>query len=217
MTLRTTVVGFACTLLAAAAGCNGSNVGGERRLGPESVVIALPGALERPAVEFDHGKHVKALEQKCDTCHPEAKPGRLSLKFVSLQGGDGRDAMIDGYHARCGTCHGKRARQMQAPGPLMCGDCHVKGAAAVSPSREVAFAGQLHELHLQIVENDCTVCHHHGSPGTTAPPPCKDCHGGAAVDGQPGLREAYHLRCVGCHHENGLDEGCGFCHDRAAK
>lgn len=217
MTMRaTTLVGFAFTLLGVAA-CAGSEPGGDRRLGADSVVISLPervGALERPAVVFDHGKHAKALEQKCETCHPESKPGELSLQILPAGTGDDRDSMIDGYHGQCGACHGKGARQ-KAPGPLMCGDCHVKPAQA-NPARQLSFAGKLHDLHLDVTDKDCATCHHHSDAGAT-PPPCKACHGATASKDQPSLEEAIHQKCVGCHHKMGAEEGCGTCHERAAK
>lgn len=44
---------------------------------------------------------------------------------------------------------------------------------------------------------------------------CSDCHGLQASGNQPGLMQAFHLNCKGCHEANG--EGpvmCGQCHVR---
>ncbi len=219
MTLRaTTLVRFACMLLGAA-GCSGSDLPGEHPLGAETVVVRMPerlGALERPAVEFDHGKHSKALEQKCETCHPEVKPGELSLGTVRLENGGDRNALIDTYHDQCRGCHAKLSRAKQLTGPLMCGDCHVRRSRAIPARREIAFT-PLHDLHLEVTDKNCATCHHHTQPDAN-PPPCKSCHDGAAsADNKPSVKDAIHTRCIGCHHKMGAEEGCTACHEKAAK
>jgi hypothetical protein len=65
----------------------------------------------------------------------------------------------------------------------------------------------------------CSGCHHESTPGTR-PPPCSSCHdkeGESTVD-KPGLKDAYHRQCLGCHQEMGLaQQGCTDCHESASK
>ncbi len=75
-----------------------------------------------------------------------------------------------------------------------------------------------HKLH---AENklDCIRCHHdfdaylnnRGGEGQT----CDSCHKQEADDGQPSLKDAFHLQCKGCHEI--MKTGpvtCGECHVR---
>jgi len=66
-----------------------------------------------------------------------------------------------------------------------------------------------------------TVCQgcHHNSPIAKKPPACASCHG-QAFDGRnlfkPGLQAAYHLQCMECHKDMGLEKpvatNCTGCH-----
>lgn len=131
------VVRIACVLLGAAAGCSqGAPPAGSAST--EIVVIRLPerlGALERPVVAYDHGRHAKALDDKCETCHPEVKPGDLSQKLGRVEDGNDRDALVDLYHAQCRGCHAARAKAKLSTGPLMCGECHVRRPETVAARR----------------------------------------------------------------------------------
>lgn len=69
----------------------------------------------------------------------------------------------------------------------------------------------------------CQGCHH-GSPAVKKPPKCSRCHGQPFVEGslfQPGLKGAYHLQCLGCHKEMGLEKpkprDCKVCHKEKKK
>ena len=65
-------VALAVVSLLGLGGCEPGHHEEDRLVGAETIRIRLPerfGALERPVVEFDHVKHVAALEPKgCDTC-----------------------------------------------------------------------------------------------------------------------------------------------------
>ncbi len=59
----------------------------------------------------------------------------------------------------------------------------------------------------------CTTCHHHSGNEIRA---CKDCHDkpfDPTNSSKPGLKAAYHQRCMSCHRDvfNGPDS-CKFCH-----
>jgi hypothetical protein len=68
---------------------------------------------------------------------------------------------------------------------------------------------------------DCWVCHHVYEDGkllkdeSSEGEPCSACHSLEEIDSQPGLMDAYHLNCKGCHEE--IKKGpitCGECHVR---
>jgi hypothetical protein len=64
----------------------------------------------------------------------------------------------------------------------------------------------------------CQGCHHH-NPVAKKPPACASCHG-QPFDGRnllkPGLQAAYHLQCMECHKEMGIEKpvatNCTGCH-----
>ena len=76
----------------------------------------------------------------------------------------------------------------------------------------VAFS---HEAHTLMAE-DCATCHHHSEAGQT--PSCNKCHGassGSKESGIPGLKDAYHRQCMGCHREMDMGPtGCAECHTK---
>ena len=62
----------------------------------------------------------------------------------------------------------------------------------------------------------CQGCHHHSIP-SKKPPQCASCHGKPFMENQPhtpGLLGAYHIQCMGCHAEMGLEKlaACTECH-----
>lgn len=76
----------------------------------------------------------------------------------------------------------------------------------------VAFS---HEAHTLMAE-DCATCHHHSEAGQT--PSCDKCHqasSGTEESGTPGLKDAYHRQCMGCHREMDMGPtGCAECHSK---
>ncbi len=74
----------------------------------------------------------------------------------------------------------------------------------------VTFSHQMHTL----LAEDCAMCHHHSEAGRT--PSCSKCHGassGSEGSGAPGLKDAYHGQCIGCHKEMEMGPtGCAECH-----
>jgi len=62
----------------------------------------------------------------------------------------------------------------------------------------------------------CKGCHHN-SPVSLKPPKCGSCHGKPFNDKEkfrPGLKGAYHIQCMECHHNMGIEglNGCTECH-----
>ena len=64
-----------------------------------------------------------------------------------------------------------------------------------------------------------TICQgcHHNSPIGKKPPQCASCHGQPFDErklNSPGLLGAYHIQCMGCHAEMGIEKpvGCTECH-----
>jgi hypothetical protein len=102
----------------------------------EMVVISADGfdSSQRPAAVFRHDEHNEAAEieactechhvydddgkrvedessedQRCSDCHEEKASGR-------------RLALMKAFHTNCKGCH-----QEKKNGPVMCGQCHVRG------------------------------------------------------------------------------------------
>jgi len=75
-----------------------------------------------------------------------------------------------------------------------------------------------HREHAKMSEmsGGCVQCHHYNLSGNVLA--CRTCHdvNTASKDAdlsKPGLKGAYHRRCVNCHRESGLDTKCdGSCH-----
>lgn len=58
-----------------------------------------------------------------------------------------------------------------------------------------------HEMGPDVVS--CQTCHHYSSDGS--PRPCSECHASPSASeksSKPGLKAAYHQRCLGCHKES---------------
>ena len=78
---------------------------------------------------------------------------------------------------------------------------------------EVAFS---HAEHADMVDDGCTACHHHASPGVYQK--CVTCHGKGLFEADKlnmiNLKAAYHRQCIECHvaYESG-PTGCTECHE----
>jgi len=78
------------------------------------------------------------------------------------------------------------------------------------------------------LEPRCLECHKGGQKGPAIA--CRDCHPAQRFSAEylneldanpqlyhldkPGLKGAYHRKCLGCHRENGGPTGCQDCHER---
>jgi len=98
----------------------------------------------------------------------------------------------------------------------------------------ITFTGKLgtvtfeHAKHAGLVDVggvskvECSTCHHKTEAGKT-PGHCEECHtkkAGEKMENAPNIKDAYHLRCRGCHKytmeemgkEAGPDKKCKLCH-----
>ena len=129
-------------------GCQRPAAQGARQVGPSVIELRLParlGPLQRPAVEYDHGLHVKKLGgSSCKTCHRRDDQGKLVTKFGRLSDAGSRDELTALYHDPCMSCHKKRG-----VGPRGCGECHTKRPSTRSTRLAMAFDYALHYRHVR--------------------------------------------------------------------
>jgi len=227
---RSTILVSSCCLLllaAAVAPAVASSQASVRVIEPTIVEMTFPGGdLERPAIEFNHAAHVKALEvDGCNTCHTVEGAG-FDPALKAVAGIEGTSALTDAYHDNCTGCHQRRSGEGLASGPVTCGECHVRHTPAVSAREPMAFDLSLHGRHAEAYPDDCAKCHHIWDEATqqlvhreNTEESCAACHSEPSRDGQPALRSAVHRKCVGCHldrSERVEDTGpvsCKGCHD----
>jgi hypothetical protein len=187
------------------------------------------GALERPAVLFQHDKHTQALAKEnkdCSVCHDTVKD-RLSLKFKRTDDA-GKQVVMDVYHDNCIACHKETGKtQGKKSGPVTCGQCHVEQAGAPSSTwRAIDLDKSLHYRHVKANEKKCELCHHEYNAQTKAlyyekgkEGACVYCHKDVAEDNRIAGRPASHIACIGCHrkltaeHKDAGPFQCAGCHD----
>lgn len=94
----------------------------------------------------------------------------------------------------CAVCHHHTTGA--APTDKNCLRCHAKsGAAAVVACKDCHPAERFGAEYMAQLESDPTIYH----------------------VGKPGLKGAYHQKCLGCHEEMGAPTGCQDCHSRNDK
>lgn len=102
-----------------------------------------------------------------------------------------------------------------------------------------------HAMHEEVVDSNCSVCHHHtlgteidnencmkchAESSGADEVSCQGCHSAKRFDAEYlnqlsddetlyhkdrlGLKAAYHMRCMNCHEEFGVANGCQDCHAR---
>ena len=85
-----------------------------------------------------------------------------------------------------------------------------------------------HSTGTPVTDSKCAKCH--ADSGPTDEVACQECHPVKRFEaeylkkldddnslyhvGKPGLKGAYHLKCMGCHQEMGAPNGCQDCHAR---
>jgi hypothetical protein len=203
-----------------------------RTIPPSVAVMEFPaaaGAMQRPPVEFEHEKHVTALQSEgCTACHARDERGTLVPQLAATAGIVGRNALIDAYHGACISCHERRAAASLTSGATTCGGCHVRREPGVPARAAVAFDYSLHARHAMAAQDKCEACHHVWDQAAQVlrydkgkEEACRSCHG-AADDGRNfSLANASHRSCVTCHlaraeaAEKGGPVSCIGCHDPA--
>lgn len=78
----------------------------------------------------------------------------------------------------------------------------------------------MHSKHAASLNGNCAACHHHRPADMQKPEtmPCRSCHKeafNAEYPDRPGLKGAYHLKCMGCHEKKAnAPTDCQSCHQR---
>jgi len=221
------LIGFASGVPAVAA------ASAPRGIPPATVVMRFPeelGAMQRPAVEFDHAAHTEALKTEgCEKCHTVDDKGLTPALTATLNVIE-RERLIDVFHDTCMSCHQQRATEGLKAGPVTCGECHQRRAHGVSERAAMAFDYSLHARHVRTYPEKCDTCHHvydevekklRYEKGKEEA--CRACHGAVDVEKNLSLANASHRRCIACHLDRArqqVDGGpveCVGCHDAAAR
>ncbi|MFO7962867.1 MAG: cytochrome c3 family protein [Desulfobacterales bacterium] len=102
--------------------------------GQDDVLIESPAFSHRnrPPVVFPHEAHEYAGIDNCSTCHhvfvdgekveDESSEDQYCGDCHGLEAGNGKPGLRRAFHDMCMECH-----FAMEEGPVMCGDCHVRG------------------------------------------------------------------------------------------
>lgn len=174
------------------------------------------GALEYPVVRFEHDKHTKAVEGKCESCHTVTE-NKVTARFKRQEDTNAEEIKTI-YHDNCIKCHADttKAGKKSGPGSEQCRTCHA--GPAESSRTLIRFDKSLHFRH--------------ASSKMMLPPPgqkenCSKCH----AQDKPEKRnlsfaenkEQAHEKCLSCHMEIGKAQQpsgpleCAGCHDAAIR
>ncbi len=101
------------------------------------------GPHQRPLVRFTHQKHVKVMtklagdeETACRACHHDHavfgvqgdSTGTSCADCHGPNAGTGNPVSLKmAMHKQCKACHRDMRAKGEASGPVMCGQCHVRG------------------------------------------------------------------------------------------
>ncbi len=104
----------------------------------DMVVVNDPGfnALQRPAPVFKHDQHNETAGiEECNECHHVYEDGKRVADESSedescsdchgLEASGRQPGLMKAFHTNCKGCHEQKGK-----GPVMCGQCHVRGAQA---------------------------------------------------------------------------------------
>ena len=217
-------IGILCVSMAVA-GFGLNALGGKqesiatKQLGADLVTIDTLkqfGDLEYPVVRFEHDKHTKAVEGKCESCHT-LTGNTVKAKFK--READTSAAEIKAiYHDNCIACHEDMAKAGKKSGPES-GQCRTCHAGPAETSRTlITFDKSLHYRHQSSKmvpvpagqKDNCSKCH------TQDKPEKRDLSFAES-------KEQAHEKCMSCHMEiakakqpSGPVE-CASCHDAAVR
>ena len=103
----------------------------------EDMAVINPDGFEdpqRPSAVFRHDEHNEAAEiEECNECHhvydddgklveDESSEDQRCSDCHELKASGRRLALMKAFHTNCKGCH-----QEKKNGPVMCGQCHVRG------------------------------------------------------------------------------------------
>ncbi len=185
------------------------------------------GPLERPSVLFYHDKHTDALVQQnkdCSACHKMVN-GKLSQKFMRVED-SAKETVMAIYHEQCIKCHEQRMAPDKVSGPVTCGGCHIKNAAAQRRWQPIKLDKSLHYRHVKANAEKCENCHHEYNTKTKKlfyakgqESACLYCHKQVTEENRISNQLAAHQQCISCHRaltakdKNAGPMQCGGCHD----
>jgi len=169
------------------------------------------GGLEYPVVRFEHDKHTKAVEGKCESCH-KVTGNTVKAKFKREE--DTTAAEIKGiYHENCISCHEDTAKAGKKSGPES-GQCRTCHSGPAETSRTIpTFDKSLHYRHQSSkmipapagLKDNCSKCHAQDKPEKRdlsfaegkelTHEKCLTCHAEIAKTNQP----TGPVVCAGCH------------------
>ncbi len=169
------------------------------------------GKLEYPVVRFEHDKHTKAVEGKCESCH-KVTGNTVTAKFKREE--DTTAAEIKAiYHDNCIKCHVDTSKAGKKSGPES-GQCRTCHAGPAETSRTlISFDKSLHFRHQSSKmvpapagqKDNCSKCHVQDKPEQRnlsfaenkdqAHEKCMSCHMEIAKAKQP----SGPVECAGCH------------------
>ena len=106
-------------------------------LGQEDMVVVEGDSFEiqrRPSSVFRHDEHNEAAEiEECNECHhvyengerleDESSEDQKCAECHTEKSDGSRPGLRKAFHMNCKGCH-----QSKRKGPVMCGECHVRGA-----------------------------------------------------------------------------------------
>jgi hypothetical protein len=131
-------------------------------------------------------------------------------------------------HPECASCHS--CAEPTSVEPCLRG-CPRRALSASLPADlgpAVVLLDELEDLYVPVsfdhrthavmagMSDGCSICHHY-TPPSAPHPACKSCHpaGSARADlVKPGLKGAYHRRCLSCHREWDGEAACEACHEK---
>lgn len=174
------------------------------------------GDLDYPVVRFEHDKHTKAVEGKCESCHT-VTGNTVTAKFKRQE--DTNAAEIKAiYHDNCIACHTDttKAGKKSGPGSEQCRTCHA-GPADTSRSL-ISFDKSLHYRHASSKmvlpapgqKENCSKCHSQDKP---------EARNLAFAEN----KDQAHEKCLSCHMEIGKAQQptgpveCAGCHDATVR
>jgi len=126
------------------------------------IVLSLDGvdSLKRPAINFNHEKHVTELgENNCRTCHADNQDKGLVFNFPkNLPETDNKEDLMNAWHTACITCHTERADRQEPTGPLTCGQCHIR-LSEHHAAKHVPILPSYYEPMRDSHHGECLNCH----------------------------------------------------------
>lgn len=128
----------------------------------------------------------------------------------------------------CSRCHTCPEPSNQAPCLTACPRLALSAVLSPDLGPDVVILDELEDLYVPVrfdhkkhavmagMSKGCGTCHHF-TPPDAPHPACKSCHpvGEPKNDlTKPGLKGAYHRRCLGCHREWDRETTCEICHEK---